>query len=99
MAKYRKKIIIHKHLSIIYFIIGIFFISNLVSIHLTAINNQKEYEKLNKTYQKVQVENEKTIEEYNNLKNEDYLVRYARENYIFMKDGETVKEIYDYSEE
>ena len=39
------------------------------------------------------------MEEYNNLKNEDYLVRYARENYIFMKDGETVKEIYDYSEE
>lgn len=45
---------------------------------------------VNLEYENLEKEKALLLDEINLLGNEDYLTQYARENYIFTKDGETV---------
>jgi len=69
------------------------FISNMFSYWSTIYSNIKEKKELEKAY-KDRIEEEELLKsEINKLQDEEYIARYAREKYLYSKDGEIIIKI------
>ena len=69
------------------------FISNMFSYWSTIYSNIKEKKELEKAYKERLEEEELLKSEINKLQDEEYIARYAREKYLYSKDGELIIKI------
>lgn len=74
----------------VYMVIGLVLIFVLVTTAYRVYQRKSELTQLQEQKETLQQEQEKLEEEVELLNDDDYVVRYARENYIFSKDGEQV---------
>lgn len=87
-----------KFMSVIY--LGL----SAVLIYMLVINGQRVYKQvqdtkaLQKHKEELVAEKEKLAKEVKLLNDDDYVTRYARDNYIFSKDGEEVVKLPDSKE-
>ena len=87
-----------KFMSVIY--LGL----SAVLIYMLVINGQRVYKQVQDTKalqeqkEELVAEKEKLAKEVKLLNDDDYVTRYARDNYIFSKDGEEVVKLPDSKE-
>ena len=70
-----------------------FFVSNMFSYWSNIYVNIKEKKKLEENYASILEEEELLKSEINKLQDEEYIARYAREKYLYSKDGEIIIKI------
>lgn len=80
-------------LTLVFIPLLIYFVSNMFSYWSTIYKNVKEKEKLEITYQEKLKEEEELKSEITKLKDSEYVARYAREKYLYSKDGELIIKI------
>lgn len=85
--QYRRRLIVFGGLSV--FIIFWFFYS-LISYISTINDLKKEEEELNQKLVELKKQNVELKSEIDKLKNPDYLAKYARESFLYSKDGEYI---------
>lgn len=73
-----------------YMIIGLTLIIVLATTAYRVYDRHRELTQLQEQKETLQKEKDKLEKEVNLLNDDDYVVRYAREHYIFSKDGEQV---------
>lgn len=78
------------HLLLIVFVFLIILFATVVSNLLTIKDNFNETEKLNKYYVNLQEQEASLNSEVIKLQDPEYIARYAREKYMFTKDGEII---------
>lgn len=76
--------------SFVFIGISIVLISIVVTTAFRVYNRNQELTQLKKEKETLLKEQEKLEEEVKLLNDDDYVIRYAREHYIFSKDGEQV---------
>ena len=79
-----------------YLFIGCFLIYILLSQAMSVFSRTAEIDKLEK---EVAIEKKELENEVELLNDDDYVTRYARENYVFTKDGEQVVILPDIDQE
>jgi len=85
--QYKRRILVFGSLSCLVIML---FIYNLIS-YICVINNlSNEIKDKEKILLDLEVNNKITEEEIEKLKDPDYLAKFARENYLYSKDGEYV---------
>lgn len=82
-------------LLLIVFVFIIILLATVVSDWLTINDNVKETEKLNKYYANLQEQGASLNSEVIKLQDPEYIARYAREKYMFTKDGEIILRLID----
>ena len=80
-------------IAIIYFVFSLFY--NIYTIY----DLQKEKEELEKKYIQLQEESENLKIDIEKLNDPDYLANYARENYLYSKEGEYVLQLKEETED
>jgi cell division protein DivIC len=68
-------------------------ISTVLSDWMQIMNNKKETEELLKRKEELLEEEASLKSEVNKLRDPDYIARYAREKYMYTKDGEVILKI------
>ena len=76
-------------------IVIIYFLVSLFTYMVDIYNLKREEIKLSKDLIELQGEEKELDTQIDMLKDDDYLARYARENYLYSKDGEIVLKIQD----
>ena len=71
----------------------VLFISNVVSYISIIYSNIKEKNELNDKYVEILEEEELLKSEISKLQDDEYIARYAREKYLYSKDGEIIIKI------
>ncbi len=69
------------------------FVSNMFSYWSQIYNNIKEKEELEQLYREILEEEENLKSEIVKLQDDEYVARYAREKYLYSKDGEIIIKI------
>lgn len=92
----RRRLLIMGTASIVAFV---FFCINVFSYSYKIITLTKKQNDLAAQLDELKSEKEKLDTEIEKLQDEDYLARYARENYLYTKSGEYVIKIQDSSKE
>lgn len=69
------------------------FVSNMFSYWSQIYNNIKEKEELELLYREILEEEETLKSEIVKLQDDEYIARYAREKYLYSKDGEIIIKI------
>ena len=69
------------------------FVSNMFSYWSQIYNNIKEREELESLYREILEEEETLKTEIVKLQDDEYVARYAREKYLYSKDGEIIIKI------
>ena len=82
-----------------YISIGCFLICILLSQAMSVFSRTAEIDKLEKEVAIVKKEKKDLQNEVSLLNDDDYVTRYARENYVFTKDGEQVVILPDIDQE
>ena len=95
MTKKKKKV--YKPMA--YIFIGCFLIYILLSQAMSVFSRTAEIDKLEKEVAIVKKEKKDLQNEVSLLNDDDYVTRYARENYVFTKDGEQVVILPDIDQE
>lgn len=80
-------------LGFVYIIVGVVLLYSLTISFIGIMEHQNTISKLEKEKQEVVAEKKSLQKEVELLESDDYLTRYARENYIFTRDGENVTTI------
>lgn len=88
MAK--KQLKIKKCLGFVYMGLSIMMVYTLVVHGLNFLEQRKEYSTLVEQRDQLMKEKKELSKEVELLNDDDYVTRYAREHYIFSKDGEEV---------
>ena len=70
-------------------------VSTVMSDWIQIMNNKKETEELVKRKEELLEEEASLKSEVNKLRDPDYIARYAREKYMYTKDGEIILKIVD----
>ena len=70
-----------------------FFVSNMFSYWSTIYSNMKEKKELEEAFATRLEEEELLKSEINKLQDAEYVARYAREKYLYSKDGEIIIKI------
>lgn len=70
-----------------------FFISNMFNYWSQIYKNTKEHERLEVVYDEILEKEEELKSEIVKLQDPDYVARYAREKYLYSKDGEIIIKI------
>ena len=73
-----------------YILIGCFLMYILLSQAMAAFSRQDDIKKLENEVAAVKKEKKELENEVELLNDDDYVTRYARENYVFTRDGEQV---------
>lgn len=73
-----------------YLIAGVFLIYTLFSSAMSVFQQKEDIVSLEEQKEKLEKEKSSLENEIELLNDEDYVTRYARENYIFKRDGERV---------
>lgn len=71
----------------------ILFVTNIMSYASIIYSNYKEKKELENKYQEILEEEELLKSEISKLQDEEYVARYAREKYLYSKDGEIIIKI------
>lgn len=71
----------------------VFFVSNMFSYWSSIYKNIKEKERLEEEYKEKLAEEENLKSEISKLKDPEYIARYAREKYLYSKEGELIIKI------
>lgn len=71
----------------------ILFVTNTMSYASIIYSNFKEKRELEAKYQEILEEEELLKSEISKLQDEEYVARYAREKYLYSKDGEIIIKI------
>ena len=85
-----------RRVTILFFIfvpLLIMFVSKSISYVSIIYSNIKEKNELDKKYEESLEKEELLNSEINKLQDEEYLARYAREKYLYSKDGEIIIKI------
>lgn len=82
-------------LLLVVFIFVLILISTVFNDWSQIVENRKEVENLNKYYEELKEEGAALNSEVTKLQDPEYVARYAREKYMFTKDGETILRIID----
>lgn len=82
-----------------YILVGCFLIYILLSQVMSVFSRTTEIDKLKKEVAIVKKEKKDLQNEVSLLNDDDYVTRYARENYVFTKDGEQVVILPDIDQE
>lgn len=90
--KIKRKIVI---LSFIYIVIGLVLIENIASTSYQIYQKAVEKKNLSDKILKLKEEEEELNGTVTKLQNPDYVARYAREKYLYSKDGEIIIRIPD----
>ena len=94
MAKKRRKLRVKRVRSFLFSLalclISVGLIYALINTGLRVWNTKQELAQLEATRDALLEEKEELEEEVELLSDDDYIIRYARENYIFSKDGEEI---------
>ncbi len=69
------------------------FISNMFSYWSSIFTNMKEKKDLESSYMSILEEEELLKSEIQKLQDQEYIARYAREKYLYSKDGELIIKI------
>lgn len=93
MAKRQPKY--KKFLGFIYVGVAAVLIYTLVMSGMRVINQKMEYDHLIARRDELLLEKKDLSKEVNLLSDDDYVTRYARDHYIFSKDGEEVVKLPD----
>ena len=80
-------------LAIVFIISIVAFVSTTVSYVSQIVNNNKEIEKLKLTYNDKLTEEENLKSEISRLQDPEYMAKYAREKYLYSKNGEIIIKI------
>ena len=80
-------------LMIIFIPLLAFFVSNMFSYWTNIYRNIKEKKELEIVYKEYLEEEELLRSEIEKLQDEEYIARYAREKYLYSKDGEIIFKI------
>lgn len=89
MAK-KKKFKFKKLMGFVYFGLAVSLIYYFSINAIRVINEKKEYDELVQKRDALLLEKANLTKEVELLSDDDYVTRYARDNYIFSKDGEQV---------
>ena len=87
MAKKKKA---RKLIGFVYIFIGCVLIYTLFSSTMSIFEHQNEIKELSMQKETLQQEMASLQNEIDLLSNDDYITRYARENYVFTREGEKV---------
>lgn len=74
----------------IFIVLVSMFIGSMFSDWAQIASNNKNIELLSKEYEELKEETSSLQSEVNKLKDPEYLARYAREKYLYSKDGELI---------
>ncbi len=91
-AKIKRKIIIT---SIIYIVLGAIILQNIGSTSYEIYNKMKEKREFTKVMSDLKEKEEELKGTVTKLQDPDYVARYAREKYLFSKNGEIIIRIPD----
>ncbi len=80
-------------LMIIFIPLLVLFVSNMFNYWSSILSNIKEKKDLDKVYSSYLEEEEILKSEIEKLQDEEYIARYAREKYLYSKDGEIIIKI------
>ena len=80
-------------LMIVFVPLLILFVTNTMSYASIIYSNFKEKKELENKYQEILEEEELLKSEISKLQDEEYVARYAREKYLYSKDGEIIIKI------
>lgn len=80
-------------LTMVFIPLLIYFISNMFSYWSTIYKNVKEKEKLELEYNQRLEDEENLKSEITKLQDPEYIARYAREKYLYSKNGELIIKI------
>ncbi len=80
-------------LSIAFIISIVVFISTAFSYFSQIVKNKEEINKLKEIYNDKLVDEENLKEEINRLQDPEYMAKYAREKYLYSKNGEIIIKI------
>ena len=69
-------------------IISFVFLFSFASNCLSTYHTYQQYRILEKEKNEIQTETKELSKEVENLKNEEYIIKYARDNYIFLYENE-----------
>ena len=72
-----------------------FLVSTVFTDWVKIIENKKETTELNTYYEELLEEQDSLKSEVVKLQDPEYVARYAREKYLYTKDGETILKIVD----
>lgn len=90
--KIKRKLLL---LSIVYIVIGAILIENIASTSYQIFVKYKEKKEFTQKIEKLKDEEEQLKGQVTKLQDPDYVARYAREKYLFSKDGEIIIRIPD----
>lgn len=82
-------------LLLVVFVFVLILISTVFNDWFQIVENKKEEESLNKYYDELKEKGAALNSEVTKLQDPQYVARYAREKYMFTKDGETILRIID----
>jgi len=85
--KERKRLVV---ISFLILLLLAFLINSVARDWGTILKNNKDYAELNKKYDTLMTEEEKLKSEVVKLQDDDYLARYAKEEYMYSSDGEVI---------
>ena len=71
----------------------VLFVTNSINYASIILSNIKEKKELELKYKEILEEEELLKSEINKLQDEEYVARYAREKYLYSKDGEIIIKI------
>lgn len=71
----------------------VYFVCNMTKYWVQIYSNIKERKELEIAYNEILEEEENLKSDINKLQDEEYVARYAREKYLYSKDGELIIKI------
>ncbi len=82
-------------LTIVFIISIVVFVSTTISYVSQIVKNNNEIKNLNNIYNDRLAEEENLKDEINRLQDPEYMAKYAREKYLYSKNGEIIIKIED----
>lgn len=76
--------------NLVYITLTIIMITGLATTSVRVLGSYKEFQNIEATHQELLTQKDEMKKEVELLKNDDYIVHYARENYIFTYENEKV---------
>lgn len=81
--------------TLVFLIIGVILLKSIVQTSIQIYNKQKEKKDFALMLEKLKEKEEELNNTVTKLQNPDYVARYAREKYLYSKDGEIIIRIPD----
>lgn len=88
----KKKIVL---VTLVFLVIGVILLKSIIQTSIQIYDKQKEKKEFTLMIEKLKEKEEELNNTVTKLQNPDYVARYAREKYLYSKDGEIIIRIPD----